>query len=127
MIFPACAGTGEFFSKLDLSSHYFGNCKDLPKPQRQKCSDQALLQYLAEKIKYPAVARENGIQGTVVIDFIVDENGNLSKTSIIKDIGGGCGAEALRIVQNMPKWSAGRQGGRKVKVQMKLPVRFTLQ
>ena len=72
------------------------------------------------------MARENGLEGTVVIRFIVDETGNIIRPEVIKDIGGGCGQEALRVVKKMPLWEPGRQRDRKVKVYFNLPVKFKL-
>jgi len=88
----------------------------------------ALLKYLGENIKYPAIARENGIEGKVVVQFVVDEKGDVSQAKVLRGIGGGCDQEALRVVQTMSgKWKPGRQRGRAVKVWFTLPVAFKLQ
>lgn len=89
--------------------------------------DKELLNFIYSNIKYPALARENGVEGTAVISFVVDESGNISKLDIVRDIGAGCGQEALRVAKLMPPWNPGRQNGRPVKVLFKLPVRFKLQ
>ncbi|MFN7115870.1 MAG: energy transducer TonB [Saprospiraceae bacterium] len=87
-----------------------------------------LLKYLAENIKYPAIARENGIEGRVIVQFVVDENGEVSQTKVVRGIGGGCDQEATRVVQTMNgKWKPGKQRGRPVKVWFTLPVNFQLQ
>lgn len=86
-----------------------------------------LQKYLAEQLEYPTIAKENGIQGTVVIQFVVNEEGKITNPFIAKDIGGGCGEEALRVVRSMPEWLAGKQRGVPVKVQMNLPVKFKLE
>ncbi len=87
-----------------------------------------LLKYLAENIKYPALARENGIEGKVIVQFIVDENGQVSQAKIVRGIGGGCDQEALRVVETMNgKWKPGKQRGRPVKVWFTLPVNFQLE
>ena len=86
-----------------------------------------LLKYLAENIKYPPLARENNIQGTVAITFIVEKDGRISNAQIVKEIGGGCGKEAMRVVQSMPNWIPGEASGHPVKVRFTLPVRFRLQ
>ena len=106
----------------------FGDCNhtEMDKEQKKQCSAMALFKYMGERIKYPAMARENGIEGTVVIRFIVDEAGNITAPEIVKDIGGGCGQEALRVVRKMPAWEPGRQRNRKVKVYFNLPVKFKL-
>jgi protein TonB len=89
--------------------------------------EKALLQYLANNIKYPPMARENGIQGAVVIRFIVTKTGTLENIQVVRGIGGGCDEEAARVVKAMPKWKPGKQGGREVPVQFTLPIRFTLK
>lgn len=86
-----------------------------------------LNQYLAQEMRYPDIAKENGIEGTVVIRFIVNEKGEISNPIIVKDIGGGCGEEALRVVRTMPAWLPGANRGIPVKVQMNLPVKFKLE
>jgi protein TonB len=86
-----------------------------------------LNQYLAQEMRYPDIAKENGIEGTVVIRFIVNEKGEISNPVIVKDIGGGCGEEALRVVRAMPAWLPGANRGIPVKVQMNLPVKFKLE
>ncbi|HRI62469.1 MAG TPA: TonB family protein [Saprospiraceae bacterium] len=89
--------------------------------------DRELMQYLADNIKYPALARENNIQGTVALSFLVNKDGTVSDISIVKEIGGGCGKEAMRVVQSMPRWMPGEANGHAVKVRFTLPVRFRLQ
>lgn len=88
--------------------------------------DKEMYAFLANNIKYPAYAKENGITGTVFITFVVENNGKISNAKILKDIGGGCGYEALRVVNSMPKWKPGKQGGKPVRVQFNLPLNFTL-
>ncbi|MBK7428319.1 MAG: energy transducer TonB [Saprospiraceae bacterium] len=86
-----------------------------------------LFAYLSKEIKYPAIARQNGIYGTVVIQFVIDRNGNVTNADVLKGIGGGCDQEALRVVKKMPAWSPGKQQGRAVSVKFTLPVMFKLQ
>lgn len=115
---------------FDVVEHMplFGDCSTggLSKAEKQHCSAVAIIKYMGKHIKYPAMAREHGIEGTVVIRFVVDEHGNISNPEIVKDIGGGCGKEALRVVKKMPQWEPGRQRDRKVKVYFNLPVKFKL-
>ena len=88
--------------------------------------DQALQNYLGNNIKYPAAARENSIEGLVVLTFVVDENGKISDIKALRELGGGCTDEAIRVVRSMPAWKAGKQNGNPVKVQFNLPVHFQL-
>ncbi len=87
----------------------------------------ALYKYLAENIKYPQLARDNGITGKVYITFVVERDGSIANPKILRDIGGGCGAEAIRVVKAMPKWTPGKQRGKAVRVQFNLPVNFNLK
>jgi protein TonB len=89
--------------------------------------DKALYEYLAKNIKYPAVAKDNGIEGKVYIKFVVNEDGSVSQAQVARGIGGGCDEEALRVVKDMPKWKPGKQRGKNVKVWYTLPVYFKLQ
>ena len=88
--------------------------------------EEALYKYIDDNLRYPAKAREEGITGTVVIRFVVEKDGSLSNVQIAREIGGGCGAEAKRIVEGMPKWKPGRQDGRIVRTEFTLPVQFRL-
>ena len=97
------------------------------KPPTFPGGEQDLLRFLAENIKYPALARENGIQGTVALSFVINKDGSVSDVGLLKDIGGGCGKEAIRVVQTMPRWSPGEANGHAVKVRFTLPVKFRLQ
>lgn len=83
-------------------------------------------QYLASNIKYPASAREKGIEGMVVVAFVVDREGKISNAEILKGIGGGCDEEALRVINAAPNWEPGQQRGKDVNVRMRLPIQFQL-
>jgi protein TonB len=85
-----------------------------------------LIRYLSENIQYPALARESNIQGTVVLTFLVGKDGRVGDVQILREIGGGCGKEAVRVVKNMPGWRPGEANGHPVKVRFTLPVRFKL-
>src|SRR5690242_7751260 len=66
-----------------------------------------LLKFLSKNIKYPKAARENGIQGKVVVQFVVNDIGRISDCTVLRDIGGGCAEEVLRVVKMMPLWKPG--------------------
>ena len=87
---------------------------------------EGLMEYLSSNIHYPETAKEQGIEGRVYINFIVDKDGSVDSARVLKGIGGGCDKEALRVVNNMPKWKPGMQKGQAVRVSYNLPVRFTL-
>ena len=88
---------------------------------------EMLRKYMTKNVKYPAMARENSIEGTVYISFVVDPQGNIKNAKVIRGIGGGCDEEALRVVKAMPKWSPGKQRNKPVNVSCTLPVKFGLQ
>lgn len=89
--------------------------------------EEKLFEYLQKNIKYPALAKENGITGTVYVTFVVKGDGKIDDVKKLRGIGGGCDEEALRVVKNMPPWKPGRQNGKNVMVQYNLPIRFTLR
>lgn len=83
--------------------------------------------FLQQNIKYPAEARQKKIQGKVFITFIIEKDGSFSNLRILRDLGYGCGAEALRVMKLSPKWNPGIQNGHKVRVQYTMPINFTLK
>ncbi len=87
----------------------------------------AMHEYLAKNMKYPKLAVETGIQGTVFITFVVEKDGSITGVRVLKGIGGGCDEEAIRVVNQMPKWVPGKQRGIPVRVQFNLPVKFILR
>jgi periplasmic protein TonB len=91
-------------------------------------SQNKILEFLHKNIVYPAVARDNGIQGVVTVSFVVWSDGSIRDVKILgAPKGGGLDEEAMRVVKMMPRWLPGKQNGRAVNVQYTLPVRFQLQ
>ncbi|MDR1951151.1 MAG: energy transducer TonB, partial [Bacteroidales bacterium] len=88
--------------------------------------EAARMKFLSDNIKYPAIARESGIQGTIYITFVVERDGSITDVQVMRGIGGGCDEEAIRVVKAMPRWNPGKQRGRAVRVQFMMPIRFTL-
>jgi len=88
---------------------------------------KALMAYLKSNLRYPPAAAESGIEGRVVVTFIVGMDGSIEGARVVRGIGGGCDREALRVVNAMPKWKPGRQNGHKVKVYFTLPISFYLE
>ncbi len=111
----------------------FPGCEDQSGSNEEKyqCAQAKLLEYVYKNVKYPAIARENGIQGRVVVQFVVEKDGKITDANVVRDIGAGCGEEALRVVNSMnsmgEKWTPGKQRGKAVRVQFTLPVSFKLQ
>jgi protein TonB len=87
----------------------------------------ALMKYLSENIKYPDIARETGITGTVGVTFIIEPDGSVSSIAVLRGVAGGCTEEAVRVVSEMPYWTPGKQRGKPVRVRMSLPVKFSLR
>jgi TonB family protein len=88
--------------------------------------DKARIKFLIKNISYPKAAKENGIQGTVYISFVIEKDGRVSNAKVLRGIGGGCDEEALRVINKMPKWKPGVQRGKTVRAQFNMPIRFTL-
>jgi len=88
--------------------------------------DEARIKFLQENISYPQIARESSIQGTVYVTFVVERDGTITDVRILREIGGGCDDEAVRVVQKMPRWIPGKQRGKPVRVQFNMPIKFTL-
>ena len=86
----------------------------------------ALMNYLNSNIKYPVIAEENGIQGRVVVQFVVGKDGSISNVHVVKSVDPSLDKEAVRVVKNMPKWIPGKQNGQSVTVRYTLPVTFRL-
>jgi len=90
----------------------------------------ALFKFLAENTKYPPMARENGIEGTVYVGFVVLEDGTINNVQVKRGLpggGAGCDEEAIRVVKTMPKWKPGKQRGKAVRVAYTLPFKFKLE
>ncbi len=83
-------------------------------------------QYLSKNLKYPTQARRMGIEGTVIVVFVVNTDGSIQDVDVLRGIGGGCDEEAIRVVSAAPKWEPGKQRGRPVRTRMRLPIRFKL-
>ena len=87
----------------------------------------ALMQYLASNIKYPVVAQENGVQGRVIVSFVVERDGSISDVKVARSVDPSLDREAQRVVKSMPKWKPGKQNGSAVRVKYTVPVVFRLQ
>ncbi len=87
----------------------------------------ALYKFIQQNLKYPQLAKENNITGRVFVQFVVEKDGSVSNVKAARDIGGGCGAEAVRVIKSMPKWTPGQQRGKAVRAAYTLPVNFVLQ
>lgn len=89
--------------------------------------DSAFADYFLRNLAYPEAARESGIQGTVYVSFIVKEDGSITNAEVLRGLGHGIDEEALKLIRQMPRWSPAMQRGKPVKVQMNLPLKFSLE
>jgi protein TonB len=117
---PAGTGTGKPVEAGPPPDKIFTSVEQMPTPPFD------IVKYLSQNIRYPAAAREEGIEGKVILQFVVDKDGSVTNIEIKRDLGGGCGKEAERVVRSMPKWKPGKQNGQPVRVYYTLPVTFRL-
>lgn len=87
----------------------------------------ALMKFLGKNINYPTIAQENGIQGRVIIQFVVNKDGSIVQPVVVRGVDPYLDKEALRVIKTMPKWSPGEQRGKKVRVKYTVPVTFKLR
>lgn len=88
----------------------------------------ALFKYLSENVKYPVIAQENGIQGRVICQFVVNKDGSIVDVEVVRSGGdASLDKEAVRVIKSMPKWNPGKQRGKAVRVKYTVPVNFKLQ
>lgn len=90
--------------------------------------DQALMKYIGDNVRYPAIAQENGIQGRTICQFTVEKDGSITDIQVLRSSGdASLDKEAKRVIQSMPKWSPGKQRGKPVRVSYTIPINFRLQ
>ncbi|MEP7196925.1 MAG: energy transducer TonB [Saprospiraceae bacterium] len=87
----------------------------------------AMYDYFKHNVKYPSIAREYGIEGTVLVQFVVQSDGAIRKIKLVRGIGGGCDEEALRVISVMPNWKAGKHNGKAVPVIFTIPIKYKLE
>jgi len=98
---------------------------------KKKCADESFLAFMYENISYPVAALQENLEGTVVLSFVVEKNGFITQPTIVKDIGGGCGEEALRVVTGMQqmgmRWVPAVKSGDTVRARVTVPLRFRIE
>ena len=110
--------------KPEVSTKVFDVVEEMPSfPGGQG----ALMSYLASNIKYPVVAQENGVQGRVIVSFVVERDGSISDVRVARSVDPSLDREAPRVVKSMPRWKPGKQNGSAVRVKYTVPVVFRLQ
>ncbi len=108
------ASNGKVFEKAEVMPEFPGG-------------EQAMMDFVAKNVQYPKEAMEKEISGRVLVGFIVEKDGSISETEVVKGIGGGCDEEAVRVVKAMPKWKPGKEKGKPVRVSYIMPIFFKLQ
>lgn len=88
---------------------------------------ESLYSFIAANIRYPKKAKENGIQGTVYVRFVVKADGSISDVNVLRGIGAGCDEEAVRVVKAMPRWKPGTKNGKPINTQYTIPITFKLK
>lgn len=133
-----CFATLSLWGQEEILNHAdemprFPGCESLEDAQltKNECANRELLKFVYGNVKYPDSALVKGIEGQVVVRFVVKTDGTIDDLNIVREIGGGCGAEVLRVMNMMNeqgiKWNPGRQAGKPVNVYFNLPVKFNIQ
>lgn len=87
----------------------------------------AMMKFLSDNIRYPVIAQENGISGRVICNFVVERDGSITDVQVVRGVDPSLDREAIRVIQQMPRWKPGKQRGSAVRVRFTLPVVFRLQ
>jgi len=119
---PGKSGKGTRMEKAS-SNHFF---QVVDKMAEFPGGKEAMSQFLYSNLTYPKEAKKSGLEGIVLVSFIIEKNGNLSNITVLHGIGGGCEEEAIRVISLMPKWSPAITEGKEERVLFKLPIRFKL-
>jgi protein TonB len=100
------------------------------KIEKDECAEKKMMKYVYSSLNYPVEARKKRIEGRVTLRFAVMKDGKIEKVEVLRDIGGGCGEEAKRVIESMnslpEKWIPGSQGGKNVNIWITFPVVFKL-
>lgn len=88
--------------------------------------EKEMMKFIHDNLKYPVIAQEMGVSGTVIVNFVVGRDGKISRIKVMRGIGSGCDEEAVRVLEKMPPWSPGKQGGKPVLVSYTIPIKFVL-
>jgi len=99
----------------------------LPKFMCSENSEKDMLVWMGHNTKYPGKAIMMGIQGIVMVEFVIDEDGNMESVTALNDIGGGCTEEAVRVISAMPKWCPGMHHGKPVAIRFRIPCNFKIR
>lgn len=105
----------------------FGPCKSKTGPERDQCTQLEIIRYVSSNTKYPPIAKDAGIQGTVFVYFVVGKDGKVKDGRVLRPVDPRLDEEALRVVSSLPDFEPGRQQGKPVSVQYTIPVKFIIR
>ncbi len=105
----------------------FAGCEAVKtEKEQEECSNQKLVEFISGRLKYPEAARKAGVEGKVIVQFTIAENGEVKEAEVLKSVGHGCDEAALAVVMAMPNWTPAMKDGKPAKVKMTLPFTFSL-
>ena len=104
-----------------------GDCKDIAdKVKADECTQRAIMKFIYRNFKYPEIAKANGVEGRVILEFVVEKNGKVGRVKILKGLDKYLDKEAIRVIELLPMFSPGRQIGKAVPVKYTVPIKCTL-
>ena len=104
-----------------------GECKKLRGDERHQCTQMEIIKYVSQNTKYPPIAKDAGIQGTVFVYFVVDKKGKVTDAKVLRPVDPRLDKEALRVFESLPSFEPGEQRGKAVSVQYTIPVKFIIR
>ena len=105
----------------------FGPCTELRGDERHQCTQMEIIKYVSGNTKYPPIAKDAGIQGTVFVYFVVGKDGKVKDVKVLREVDPRLDKEAMRVVESLPKFEPGQQRGKSVSVQYTIPVKFIIR
>jgi protein TonB len=105
----------------------FGPCTSMRGDERHQCTQMEIIRYVSSNTKYPPIAKDAGIQGTVFVYFVVGKNGKVKDVKVLREVDPRLDKEAMRVVESLPQFEAGQQRGKSVSVQYTIPVKFVIR
>jgi protein TonB len=121
------AVTDEVFTIVEDMPRFRGCEKERTPQGADECFQRELYKFLNSNLRYPPQAKAANIQGKVYVSFVVEKDGGVGEVKVLRDIGGGCGDEAVRVIKTLPRFIPGKQRGRPARVMFNLPINFTLK
>lgn len=120
----AATGNGSGTGEAAVTEKPFDFVEQMP--EYADGGQAGLLKFISKHLRYPGRAVDEGLEGVVIVSFVVSPTGEVTQITVLKDLGGGTGEEAVRVISKMPRWKPGLQNHRHVPVRLTLPIRFKL-